>query len=230
MPMFLRIDETIRRSKAWDNPLFQEFRSPQLRWPGWPIARVVGPEYFYVTRTFPKILSILVARVDSEQLRAYLVRILYEELGSGDLKNAHFQLFRSVLEKAGADHIEGKRRQRKRETLALVDGLTKIYRDRELSVALGAQYALEFQAENMLSQLYEGFSKVIRDRRLEFFEVHWTQEVGHIQTMRECLTEAALDEDEAAILEGATECVELFGNFWAAFEPELLSEPMRPQS
>jgi pyrroloquinoline quinone (PQQ) biosynthesis protein C len=157
-----------------------------------------------------------------------LVRILYEELGSGDFEKAHFQLFRSVLEKVEAGDIKEERRQRKRETLALVDGLAEIYRDRELFVALGAQYALEFQAENMLNQLHEGFSKVIRDGELEFFQVHWTQEVGHIQAMRECLTGAALREDEPAVLEGTNACLELFGNFWAAFESELLSKPVRP--
>jgi pyrroloquinoline quinone (PQQ) biosynthesis protein C len=183
---FARFDNAIHRHAAWNNPIFEAFRSAEKPWPGWKFIQVIGPDYLFVTKRFPSILSLLIARVTDEKLRSLLVGILHSELGSGDFRTAHYRLFENLLHIAGLSNYSTE--NVRASTKGLVDGLRKIYRDRPLLVALGAQYTLEAQAENMLTQLHEGFRDIEKNSGpLDFFKVHQVEEINHIAAMRPAL-------------------------------------------
>jgi pyrroloquinoline quinone (PQQ) biosynthesis protein C len=169
---------------------------------------------------FPSILSKLIARVKDEQLRFLLVGILYSELGSGEFESAHFMLFRKLLEQAGV-HVANLQDVPTREaTRNLISGLYQIYEHDPFLVALGAQYILEAQADNMLTQIRDGFAKLdrLKGRPLQFFVVHSVEEPKHISAMRDCINRAVAVGDTDLVSAGAKKCLDLFGNFWTAFD------------
>ena len=78
IPAFLiRQEQTITKSEAWKNPVFERAaRRPWTR----PELELIGPEYYAFTRSFPGILAKLLARVGDEEIRAFLTNILFSEL------------------------------------------------------------------------------------------------------------------------------------------------------
>ena len=111
-----------------------------------------------------------------------------------------------------------------KETRELVDELARIYAREDLPYALGAQFALETQADNMLIQLGTGFSVFERWNQLRlkknFFEVHREEEPEHFAAMRKCI-EFYEFQDEKMVRDGSMRCLELLANFWIRLEREL---------
>jgi pyrroloquinoline quinone (PQQ) biosynthesis protein C len=110
------------------------------------------------------------------------------------------------------------------ETQQLVGKLTRIYENEELSYSLGAQFALETQADNMLIQLGEGFSIFGNSRNIAldktFFQVHRTEEPNHFAAMRECI-EVYEGVDALNVAKGARSCLDLFAEFWRRLADEV---------
>ncbi|MDO9708035.1 iron-containing redox enzyme family protein [Paracraurococcus lichenis] len=212
------INEKIARSRAWSNPVFE--RSRRGPW-SCEDARVIGFEYLAFTAAFPKMLSALCARVDDDGMRALLVEILHSELGSGNPENAHARLFVRLLAscldaqevtRALAERPQG----RLPSTRDFLRGLQALYAEAPLSRALGAQYALEFQADNMLESLSRGFHAMrLDERNLEFFRVHEVEEKDHIRLMQIALQRLLHNgEDKEELMQGAQACTGLFSAFW----------------
>jgi len=179
----------------------------------------VSLEYLAFTSRFPDILSRLVGRVDGA-LMFWLVQILYSELGSGDETRSHDRLFRQLCFDIGLreediiDHVVLE------STAQLNRELLKLYDSGALWAAIGAQFALEIQADNMLRELRTAFEVVdypghsIRGG-IPFFEVHECEEPEHIVAMK-CLVAKGLQNgmQRKCMEEGVMRCTQLFGAFW----------------
>jgi pyrroloquinoline quinone (PQQ) biosynthesis protein C len=211
---FVDLDAKILAHTAWDNAFFRNAHTIRL-----DQLRRVAPEYFFVTDSFPAVLAQLIARVDSGT-RFYLASILYSELGSGIESEGHGNLFRRLCGDIGVAEEDLACAPRLQETHSLVTGLTELYRDSPIQSSIGGQYALEFQADNMLRSFRRAFSMLENASGLaegmKFFVVHDTVEPEHVQAMRQALVRYVRGgEDMRLILEGAQRCLDLFGEFWS---------------
>ncbi|MGF6637043.1 iron-containing redox enzyme family protein [Paraburkholderia sp. MM6662-R1] len=182
--------------------------------------RKICPEYLSFTSAFPGILAGLVSSTRGG-VQFYLVSILYSELGSGVESKAHSRLFRTLCEEVGISDVTDDVNIRLPSTKALVHGLHQIYHDgNQVIQGLGAQYALEFQADHMLKEFRKAFawfdwpgSK--GSEGLIFFEVHRSDEPDHSDAMRMALMRYIKEEDQLKEAEkGARKCLDLLAGFW----------------
>jgi pyrroloquinoline quinone (PQQ) biosynthesis protein C len=220
---FGSLDEFILSHEACENDFFVYARRET-----WSLEQVAsfGAEYYYFTKSFPQTLAILIQRAFDEDSRFSLTKILYSELGSGERDQMHFRLFRRTLVALGLSPSDIESGPRHTETRDLVDGLRRLYDDKELVRAFGAQYALERQADTMIRKMYEGFKKFTQLTRadFEFFELHLVEEPEHYECMRDCVERSVASQEDFKLVEsGARECLSLFAAFWHRQYDEIMN-------
>jgi pyrroloquinoline-quinone synthase len=190
--------------------------------PPWSLAQVkiVAPDYFAFVRHFPRCLARLIGNVDDEPSRIYLTSILHEELGEGNPERVHHRLFSNLLTNLGLS-LEDIDSQTNRETERHRNELERLYGHNDILVALGAQYALEKQAQRMLGGVRRGFSHVLV-REEEYFTVHERQEPEHHQRMMECLnSHIGSRKDLDRVIAGARQLMDSLNGFWQGIEKNL---------
>lgn len=181
---------------------------------------VIGPQYYFFTKHFPKSLSKLIARTSSDKTRNLLVQILYSELGGNDYEAAHHTLFYQALSSKGIEDKVIFTTPPFDETHSLVEGIDNLFAQEPLLMGLGAEYALEIHADPMIEGLKNGFNGV----NLQFFRVHAVDEPQHIINVRECLLGDEVAQDNWQLIEyGAEKILELFYKFWMKIHKELNS-------
>jgi pyrroloquinoline quinone (PQQ) biosynthesis protein C len=219
------LDNMHRSSEAYENKFFELARSCQTSWDRRHL-NVFGPEYYYFTENFPAILCGLAKRELGENIRHWLITILYSEMGREDFQSAHFKLFKKLLLDSGLTELEIEGKEHYKETIGLVESLRKIYETASLSYALGAQYMLELQADYMLKQFYCAFVCLngchFEKNKPEFFKIHETDELQHQIAMRDCLDCNMARENWSDVTDGASECLKLFSAFWKRLGDETM--------
>lgn len=212
---FSDLDDMISAHRAWSNDFFKQAEK------GLPLEalRKVCPEYHLLTAEFPEILAQLVART-SGGTQFHLVSILYSELGGRDESHAHSKLFRRLCEEIGISGASLDDRDNLRVAPKTIAGLRSIYRDAPLTESLGAQYALEYQADNMLQSFRRAFAlfdwkKSQESGGMLFFKVHRSDEPRHASAMQQALVRyISTEADLHVAAKGARDCLELFADFW----------------
>jgi pyrroloquinoline quinone (PQQ) biosynthesis protein C len=230
MSIFDGLNAAICAHPAWDNAFFRRANDVSLAQ-----LRKVVPEYLYFTSRFPAILGQLVARVDGGA-QFYLVSILYSELGSGKESEAHANLFRRLCRDIGVAQDKLNGAPRLQGTKDLTEGLYALYRDEPLAQSLGAQYALEFQADHMLKSFRRAFAVVDTGgsgrapEGMFFFKLHETEEPDHIASMTQIIARYIQDDrDLASVLLGARQCLDLFAEFWSQLLVDIQDAPAHPE-
>jgi pyrroloquinoline-quinone synthase len=214
MEFFDNLDRAIETHEACHNEFFVMLSCPQ-----WSHARLAAfsHEYYYWIRSFPGILASLVANVNDEESRFFLVEILHSELGSGHSERAHHKLFKQLVLSLGVAEEEIHSRCYWAETEALVTGMLTLYGDSCICRALGAQYALEKQALPMIQNLDRGLRCLqhVKDSPFDYFDLHMMEEPEHLRCMQECVTRhLGHAEDRDEVSRGAFDCLSLIATFW----------------
>jgi pyrroloquinoline quinone (PQQ) biosynthesis protein C len=153
----------------------------------------------------------------------FLVDILHSELGGGNSAGAHARLFANLLTSAGVPCDVLHAGATLTTTKHFLASLKHLYVRSHLLASIGAQYALEFQADHMLRMLGRGFDQMhLPYESLEFFRIHEDDEQDHIQCMT-IVVNRLLDSnaDRSRLHAGARECVRLFSEFWCGIAVEL---------
>jgi pyrroloquinoline quinone (PQQ) biosynthesis protein C len=231
------IRKKIRLSRATNNKFFQ------LSTSGWSTADVAmfGPQYLYVTREFPSILSKLAGRVPDHRMLALLADVLSSELGR-TREPTHAKLFEDLLRAAGLK-LFMEEMQAKEYTKEFLTRMTEVYVDNLLPVSLGAQFALEAQAKNMLVGLRAGFlSMGLSKKAMDFFAIHLdadnssdSEEDIHIQLMEELISDFLVEARSVdglpqaieGIELGVNECLAMWEGFWEAAAQDVLAGRVR---
>lgn len=206
----------IESSPAWKNDTFSRMENGlELQ-----SLRRLSLEYLHFTESFPDILSRLICRVDGE-LMFWLVQILHSELGNGVEADSHDRLFRRLCLDIGvskSDLIQGPKLD---STKKFVHSLRELYGKGPLWQAIGAQFALEYQADNMLRKLRDAYQILESDTKAEsegihFFKVHEDEEPEHVAAMEKLIAKGLGSESQKADIEqGTMACVDEFGRFWS---------------
>jgi len=208
-----QLDFAIDHHAACDNVFFRWVELNKL---STLQLRSYAPDYFFFIRSFPAILSTLIANVRDDWSRFFLAQILFSELGSGNEERMHFKLFARLLSKLGMTEEEINSGPKHEQTKRLVDGMLSLYSDPNPAKALGAQYALEKMALPMIEKLYRGFKHYdLSIEDMDYFELHLVDEPEHLDCMRRCIAAYIGDSSsEEEVMTGACSLLNLFADFW----------------
>jgi hypothetical protein len=161
MQELIKLVNAIPAHKALNNAFYSKWTEKPL-----PIEHIAifVRNYGEFTWCFPEALAGLIINSQNIQARVEYTKILYSELGYGKVEKVHSYLFEkffsALSEKMGRPgYLSMENLKRSVPLLEITKKLTKDEKNlysQNSSVGAGAQLALECQAYNMISQLYEG--------------------------------------------------------------------------
>lgn len=202
---------------------------------------VFARNYGAWVKSFPDTLAILFASTQDPEAKIELVSTLYSEMGYGKDAKVHWRLLDNFLNEL-ADNLSHKgvlqrdNRDRIRlldSTRKLIEGERNLYSNKDSSIAVGAQLALEWQAYTMLAQLYEGarnYKKLWKTEdsfheACEYFYVHiGSAEKDHKAESLKAAEQYAKTETEMKKVEyGFNEHLNLIAEFWKGLDKEIES-------
>lgn len=141
-------------------------------------ADFVG-QWWHPLHYFPTFLSRLIASAESIKVRTATSRILFQELGEGDVSRAHEVIYISTMKNAGftVEQITGQAPLQ--TTAALVDGYATAA-TKELT-GIGFMYATEVADLAMVSAIGTAVRRAAGPMKLEWVDIHIQQEPAHVQ-------------------------------------------------
>jgi pyrroloquinoline-quinone synthase len=207
------IRQTIDQFDLNNNMFFKSFRRQPL---SQEQLTFVCQQYYLYIRTFPRILAGLSHRVDSEDVRMWLAKTVVSELGEGH-GLAHFKLFERVMDSVGIHIQDYREADYIPETIALVNGLKRIFLVESPVAAVGGHYTIEETGLPMIDSLYEGFRHYPGHdvRSMEYFHLHLFLEGDHVSWIAAAVEDYAdQPEHSEELCRGGSEVAKLLMEFW----------------
>lgn len=189
-------------------------------------------QFYNFARFFPRILAAQLVNTEDEAVADELTKVLYSELGDGQVKNRHELLYRRFLRSVGISIHDAMLTPMRPSTRAYIEGMEDLYRNGNHAIALGASFGLENMAITMWDQLIPGLS-LIRSARhphmdMIYFTFHRQLESEHEQAMAQameaidgigCISPARMsDREKTDFRQGMNTVLDYLEGFWMGLE------------
>jgi pyrroloquinoline quinone (PQQ) biosynthesis protein C len=150
--------------------------------------REFAVEFHNFARFFPRILAAQLVNTEDEAVADELTKVLYSELGDGQVKNRHELLYRDFLRSIGINIHEAMTKPILQSTKAYIEGMEQLYSSSNHATAPGASFGLENMAITMWDQLIPGLTRLRAFRYpsmdMTYFTFHRELEQTHEDAMR----------------------------------------------
>ncbi len=144
-------------------------------------------EFYNFARFFPRILVSQLVNTADEKVAEELTKVLYSELGDGQVRHRHELLYRDFLRSIGIDVRQAMSRPMLPSTRGYIEGMEQLYGDGNHAKALGASFGLENMAITMWDHLIPGLAYVKSTRHphmdITYFTFHRELESAHEEAM-----------------------------------------------
>jgi pyrroloquinoline-quinone synthase len=163
----------------WVHPFLQRCRSRELTLSE---VKVLAVQMYKFSKQFNRILASIVSCCLDEQAQWVILDNLFDEMGRGDVSQAHPELFRHFTRAIGISDIELEAHETYSETQVLIDTYLGLASEYGYLSALGAVcYASEGIVRSLYTQLYVGIQGAapLTKGDLIFFDVHMDVDDGH---------------------------------------------------
>lgn len=186
-------------------------------------------EFYSFARFFPQILVSQLVNTEDEKVAEELTKVLYSELGDGRAGHRHELLYRDFLRSIGVEVHEAMSRPMLPSTRAYIEGMERLYSDRNHAKALGASFGLENMAITMWDHLIPGLTSLKFNRypqmNITYFTFHRELESTHEQAMEQAVAavEGASnggisDGDKVCFQDGVNAVLSYLEGFWMGLE------------
>lgn len=150
--------------------------------------REFAVEFYNFARFFPRILAAQLVNTEDEAVADELTKVLYSELGDGQVKNRHELLYRDFLRSVGIDVHDAMTHPMLSSTRSYIEGMERLYSSGNHATALGASFGLENMAITMWDHLIPGLAALRASRYpamdMTYFTFHRALEQGHEEAMK----------------------------------------------
>jgi pyrroloquinoline-quinone synthase len=199
----------------WVHPFLQRCRSGELELSE---VKILAVQMYKFSKQFNRILASIVCCCLDEQAQWVILDNLFDEMGRGDVSQAHPELFRHFTRAIGISDIELEAHETYPETQALIDTYLSLANEYGYLSALGAVcYASEGIVRSLYTQLYVGIqgASPLTKEDLIFFDVHMDVDDGHAAKLEALIDPRIQDASQAvdihrAILEAMDARVQFF--------------------
>ena len=174
------------------------------------VAVILG-QWYHPLHYFPVFLSRLIAVTPRIEVQTQVSRILWQELGAGDSKNAHELIYISTLTDAGFRRDKVAEAAAFESTKRLVEGYRQASED-YLS-GLGFLYATEVADLAMVSSIGELVRRATVTRDLPWVDIHIEQEPDHVESSSQALRPSFSVAEQTRIVESG----ERMWSLWIGF-------------
>jgi pyrroloquinoline quinone (PQQ) biosynthesis protein C len=173
-------------------------------------------QYWPMIKEFTRFLGLAVKLSPDIPTQTAISRILYQELGQGNSRNAHFSIYEQNIIDLGMD-IENVRNA---ERLSSCKKLHAMYADGSVSraTALGYLYATETVDLALVSSIGFVLKTIFgEDKRYPWVDIHVKEEPDHVESADEIVSDRGLS------LEEREECIYANGKMLILWD-EMFSE------
>jgi pyrroloquinoline quinone (PQQ) biosynthesis protein C len=176
------------------------------------VAAFLG-QYWYPISYFPEFLARTIAVLPTTELKTQISKILYQELGEGEIEKAHENLYRDTMVDAGFAEAAVIAAPMAEPTRRLMEGYRRS--SARFQSALGFVYGTEIIDMRIVSGLGAAVTKASGVATLPWVEIHVEQEPEHVRKARHAVRLDFDAADMAEIVAGAEEVWRLWDGFFA---------------
>jgi pyrroloquinoline-quinone synthase len=215
----------------WTHPFLERCRSGNLTLNE---VRILAVQMYKFSKQFNRILASIVCSCLDEAAQWVILDNLFDEMGRGDMTQAHPELFRQFTRAIGINDDELERYVTYPETQDLIDTYLSLAHEYGYLSALGAVcFASEGIVHSLYAQLYHGIQGAapLAPESLIFFEVHLDVDDSHAAKLAALIDPRIQNETQAvdihrAILEAMDARVQFFDGIQSHLgESQLFPEP-----
>lgn len=178
------------------------------------VATFLG-QWWHPLHYFPVFLSRLISVAPPIEIKTAVGKILYQELGEGDVKRAHEVVYVDTMSPHGWSEEELTAAPPLPATARLVAAYAEA--STELLAGLGFMYGTEVADLAMVSGIGRAVRRVTNATRLDWVDIHVLQEPEHVTRANDSVGYRFTEAENAAILSAA----ESMWRHWIAFFDEL---------
>ncbi|MGH1396556.1 MAG: TenA family transcriptional regulator [Trichormus sp.] len=145
-------------------------------------VQILAVQMYKFSKEFNRILASILSCCQNEMAQLVILENLFDEMGQGDINQAHPELFRRFTRTLAIDDQTLAALPATAETLALIETYLRIPHQYGYLAALGAVcYASEGIVSSLYTQLYNGIlgASPLPKESLIFFEVHINVDDSH---------------------------------------------------
>lgn len=192
--------EELNRLKASDGTLSIE-----------RVATILG-QWFHPLHYFPVFLSRLVSVTPNVKTQAEIARILWQELGEGDYRRAHEEIYIDTMVNVGFAAEQVAKAPPLEPTEKLVAGYRQA--SAEFLSGLGFMYATEVADLAMVSTIGQLVRECTGQHELPWIDIHVNQEPEHVKSSTQTLLPPFTAEEQQQIVASAEEMWTLWIHFF----------------
>lgn len=210
--------EHILAHRAVDHPFLNRYAAEGLGKSG---ERILFSECFYFFRWLPFYIAGMANQTRDEVILREITLNVADEVGDGKTKLlTHSTIYKQFLAAIGITEEEVAAYEPLAETLALNDGIRRLYTESPIVKGLGALYADETMSAIMVGKLNDGLETTGYDEKVRFFWLlHMDAEVGHSNSVFNAIHPYVDDAaNRAAFEQGTAEFLSLVETYWDAVE------------
>ncbi|HEX8559856.1 MAG TPA: iron-containing redox enzyme family protein [Pyrinomonadaceae bacterium] len=183
-------------------------------------AVVMLGQWYHPLHYFPVFLSRLISVSPSVEAQTHISRILWEELGEGDPRRAHENVYVETMLGGGFVKEQFTEAPPLPATSRLLAGYERA--SGGYLTGLGFLYGTEVVDLPMVSTIGALMRRCTGLHTLEWVNIHVAQEPGHVESSNQTL-DASFDEDERRrVVESAEEMWTLWTDFFKSVRQEIL--------
>jgi pyrroloquinoline-quinone synthase len=181
----------------WTHPFLMRCRASEL---SLAEVQVLAVQMYKFSKQFNRILASILATCPDDQAQLVILDNLFDEMGQGDLSQAHPELFRRFTRAIGIEDDELNDIPAEPETQAMIDTYLSLANQYGYLSGLGAVcFASEGIVHSLYTQLYHGIQGAapLPSDALIFFEVHIDVDDGHAAKLAELIEPRLRNDDQA---------------------------------
>lgn len=175
------------------------------------VATILG-QWFHPLHYFPAFLSRLIAVSPNVEMQAEIAKILWEELGEGDYRRAHEEIYIDTMVNVGFVAEQVAQAPPLEHTEKLVNGYQQA--SAGFLSGLGFMYATEVADLAMVSTIGQLVRDCTGQQDLPWIDIHVNQEPGHVKSSTQTLLPPFTNEQQEQIVASAEEMWTLWTHFF----------------
>lgn len=182
---------------------------------------VILGQWYHPLHYFPTFLARLISVSPQIETQSFVSRILWEELGEGDPRQAHEKIYIETILDGGFSREQVAEAPPLDATRKLVEGYEKA--SASCLPGLGFLYGTEVVDLPMVATIGELMRRCTGKRNLPWVNIHVAQEPGHVISAEETLKPSFNEQEHRQIIENAEQQWMLWINFFKSIREVILN-------
>ncbi|HEX8557014.1 MAG TPA: iron-containing redox enzyme family protein [Pyrinomonadaceae bacterium] len=181
---------------------------------------VILGQWFHPLHYFPDFLSRLISVSPDIETKTSISRILWQELGEGDPRQAHERIYVSTIADGGFTAEQVTTAEALPATRALIAGYKKA--SEEHLSGLGFMYGTEVVDLPMVATIGELMRRCTGRHDLPWVAIHVKQEPEHVEYSNHALQPVLTEDEQRRVVSNAEEMWTLWLNFFTSLREKIL--------